>query len=134
MRWLILCFVESQLTPCNQTLACTVTSILTCTLPKTQFHGAAKWLVCPLYLFSVVCTIWTLSYLVRKDINTALISQPVNTTLLLMTYWWNTLIDWYDWLYVTVYKMWYVLNIKTKFHVVVNQSVTVINHTFHMWK
>lgn len=133
MRRLGLCFVESQLTPSNQTLACTATSKLTCTLPKTWFHSEAKQLVCPLDLLDTICTLWTLSYLVTKDINRALISHPVNTTLLLMTYRWNTLINWYDWLCGTGYKMWYVLNIRTKFHAVVNQSVTVRNHTFHVW-
>jgi len=50
MKLSVLCFAESQLTPCNQTLACTAASKLTCTLPNPQFHSAAKQLVCPLHL------------------------------------------------------------------------------------
>jgi hypothetical protein len=102
-----------------------------CTLPKTRLHSAAKQLVCPLYWLDMVWTIWTLSSCEERY--RASISQPVNTILLLMTYQWNTLINWYDWLSGEVYKMWYVLNIRTKFHAVVNQSVTVRNHTFHAW-
>jgi hypothetical protein len=42
MRRLVLCFVESQLTPCNQTVACTASGIVTCTLPKTPISQCSK--------------------------------------------------------------------------------------------